>query len=195
MAQIKVYIDPREPHADAYRAALITHPAKFVIVESPSQSDVFAHDMMPSGTFATWTTSYFVADAQIDSSDLTDKVIEISIESPSAQTPEERIAEIGSVFGALGIQVLTGRAVSKTANSVMVAGNYLGSAVSAASRLALEPRLQITITDAKLQVTLDAPLGGTAMAAEISGHDREGTHKLRPLYRSVISRWLANYQL
>ena len=151
--------------------------------------------MMPSGTLATWTTSYFVADAEIDAPDLADKVIEVSLESPEVQTPAERIAELGTVLSALGVQELTGKAATQTASSAMIAGGYCGSVVSAVSRLAPMPRLLITITDSKLQVTLDAPLGANAMAPEIAGHDKEGTHKLRPLYRSAISRWLANYQL
>jgi len=189
----RIYINPTDPLAEAYRNALIAHPSKFEIVENVSLSDASITEIMPAGTLATWTTSYFVADAEIDAADLTNKTIEISVEQHRNISNELRLEEAMSVLSALGIPTLDGLAITRTSGSLGVAGFHAGSRVSLVHRGSTVDQLYISITDVKLRVELNAPLGATAMAAEISGHSADGTHTLRPLYRSVISRWLGNH--
>lgn len=191
----RVYINPTDPNASSYRAALITHPAKFEIVSSPALADIEAGAMMPEGDQATWATSYFVADAEIESEDLIGKTIEISIEVSRLISADARLDEAMSVLVALGIAKLDDLAITRAAKSVGVAGFHRQSRVAVVHRTVPsdKAKLYISITDPKMRVTLNAPLGATAMAAEVSGHSVDGTTTLRPLYRSTISRWLANY--
>lgn len=189
----RVYVNPGDPNAAAYRAALITHPGKYALAATPAESDVDAADLMPEGDQAAWATSYFVADAEIEADDLIGKTIEISIELTRNLNADSRLAEAMSVLSSLGISKLDGIAISRGVDSVGVAGVHRGSPVSVIHRTAPEAKLCISITDVKLRVVLIAPLGITAMAAEISGYSAEGTHTVRPLYRSTISRWLANH--
>jgi hypothetical protein len=189
----RIFVDPASPFAEAFRAAIITLPGKFVLVDRLEDADLSALEMMPNGTLATWATSYFVADAEIDNADLSDKTIEITIESSTELTGAQRVAESKSVLVALGINHLEGERSTETDAALHVAGYFGNSAVSVANTLSLRNELRILITDAKLRVSLVAPLGITAAPAEIAGHDSDGTKKLRPLYRSVIARWLANY--
>jgi len=189
----RIYVNPTDPLAEAYRNALITHPGKFEIVENVSLSDASITEIMPAGTLATWTTSYFVADAEIGAVDLENKTVEISVEQHRAFSNDLRLEESMSVLSALGIARLDGLSITRTANSLAVAGFHAGSRVSLVHRHSTVDQLYISITDVQLRVVLNAPLGSTAMAAEISGHSADGTHTVRPLYRSVISRWLGNH--
>lgn len=189
----RIFVDPADRYAEAFRAAIITLPAKFELVNSLEDADLSASELMPSGTLATWTTSYFVADAEIDEGDLTHKTIEITIESSTELTGAQRDFESRSVLGALGINHLEAERSTQNGSAKHLAGYFKSSAVSVANCLSLRNELRILITDAQLRVSLVAPLGNTAAPAEISGHDSDGTKKVRPLYRSVIARWLANY--
>lgn len=189
----RIFVDPAAAYAEAIRSAIITLPAKFELVDRLEDADLTASELMPNGTLATWTTSYFVADAEIDEVDLTDKTIEITIESSTELTGAQRDFESRSVLAVLGINHLEGERITQNGSAEHLAGYFKSSAVSIANTLSLRNELRILITDAKLRVSLVAPLGNTAAPAEISVHDSEGTKKVRPLYRSVIARWLANY--
>jgi hypothetical protein len=189
----RIYINPTDPLAEAYRNALITHPSKFEIVENVLLSDASITEIMPAGTLATWTTSYFVADAEIDAADLTGKTVEISVEQHRTVSNEHRLDEAMSVLSALGISKMDDLAITRTSGSLAVAGFHAGSRVSLVHRSSTVDHLYISITDVKLRIELNAPLGATALASQISGHSADGTHTVRPLYRSVISRWLGNY--
>jgi len=189
----RIYINPTDPLAEAYRNALITHPAKYEIVDRLADADAEVSELMPAGTLATWTTSYFVADAEIDAADLTGKTIEISVEQHRTVSNEHRLDEAMSVLSALGISKMDDLAITRTSGSLAVAGFHAGSRVSLVHRSSTVDHLYISITDVKLRIELNAPLGATALASQISGHSADGTHTVRPLYRSVISRWLGNY--
>lgn len=188
----RIYINPTDPLSDAYRNALITHPAKYEIVDLLIDADAAVSELMPAGGIATWATSYFVADSEIDAADLTNKTIEISVEQHRNISNELRLEESISVLSALGIPKLDGLAITRTSGSLGVAGFHAGSRVSLVHRSSSRDHLYISITDVKLRIEYNAPLGATAMAGEISGHSADGTHTLRPVYRSVISRWLGD---
>jgi hypothetical protein len=193
MAQRKrIYLSPTDSNAEAFIAAAITLPAKYEIVNSIQEADFAARDLMPSGTLASWTTSFFVADAQIGQEDLSEKTIEISIERAESLSSEERQDEARSVLQALGVLKLESEKITSTTESLLIGGIYRGSAVSIAHRIAQEPLLRIFISDLKLRLSLRSPLGKTAAPAEIERHTSKGTEKLRPSYRSVISRLLAD---
>lgn len=191
----RVYVNPTDDNAQAFVAALITHPSKYEIVSSSGEADLEASELMPTGTLATWTTSYFVVDAEIGAEDLVGQTIEISIENAQSSASDDRFEEIDSVLNALGINTLENAAKTLTANSVMLAGFHKGSEVTVAHRTVSvgKARLYISICGPQLRVVLDAPLGATAEPPIISGYSATGTSTLRPVYRSAISRWLANH--
>ena len=192
--QRKVFVADDDALFAAIRAAIITLPAKFALVDNAAEADVLARDLLPEGTQARWAAAYFKSAAGIDEAALAGQTIEISINSPVQSTTEARIDECQAVLTALGIASLADRADSIGSDSVMCAGFYEGSLVSVAHRTVTSDsaNLYVSITDSTRRVTLNAPLGHTARPIEITEHSAAGIHVMRPVYQSVIARLLAD---
>jgi len=192
--QLKVFIEPDLGYAAAIEAALITLPAKYALAGSAQEADLSARELLPEGTLASWTTTYFVEDAGITSADLAGKTIEISIEVGEALHQSERIFECDHVLAQLGVSDWSDWAKSVGSNSVMLAGYHDGSPVTVAHRSVAQDstKLFISITDNDHRLVLTAPLGHTAQPVEIATHSIAGIQIKRPVYQSVISRILAS---
>jgi len=192
--QLKVYVASDDPMFAAIQAAILTLPARYSLVQSAAEAEVSAQELLPAGTPASWAAAYFKDAADIDEASLSGQTIEVSIDSPIWLTTDARLEECLSVLASLGVASLEDRADTAASNSVLSAGYYQGSLVTAAhcTVAAESAALSVSFTDANRRITLQAPLGHTAKPIEIAVHSATGIHISRPVYQSVIARLLSN---
>lgn len=193
---LKIFVDPNDPRAQAFESAVITHPSRFVLVDSEKDSDTSMAAMLGSRNLASLTARYLAQDSGVNSESLRNKTIEISIEVPYEISPEGRVLESEQVLESFGISKLDSTVLSMSFGSTLVAGTHLGSHVSIAHRTvpSITAWLQVLITDLKEQIVMEAPLNGNAQASRISRHSETGTQIHRPVFRSAYSRFLAEYR-